>query len=38
MQQIYSRTPLRKFDFNKVAKQSNENFCKFAAYFQNILL
>ena len=41
MQQIYSRTPMQKCDFNKVAKQLCWNrtlawvFCKFAAYFQN---
>ena len=42
MQQIYRRTPMPKYDFNKVAKQlywkrtSTWVFsCKFAAYFQN---
>ena len=31
MHQFYSRTPVPKCDFNKVALLS----CKFAAYFQN---
>ena len=42
MQQIYRRTPMPKWDFNKVAKQlywSHTSTCvfsyKFAAYFQN---
>ena len=41
IQQIYRKTPMSKYDFNKVAKQFywNHNsawvFCKFAAYFQN---
>ena len=38
MQQIYSRTPMPKCDFNKVAKQVSALVfsCKFAVYFQNI--
>ena len=43
MQQIYSRTPMPKCDFNKVALQVYWNrtsawvfSCKFNAYFQNI--
>ena len=42
MRQIYRRTPILKYDFNKVAKQFYLNhilawvfFSKFAAYFQN---
>ena len=42
MKQIYRRTPLPKYDFNKVALQLYWNrtsawvfSCKFAAYFQN---
>ena len=42
MQQINSRKPMPKFDFNKVANQSYQNrtsawvySCKFAVYFQN---
>ena len=38
MQQDYRRTPMRKCDFNKVAKQlyrNHKSACKFAAYFQN---
>ena len=42
MQQIYSRTPLRKFAFNKIALQLYWNrtsawvfSCKFVTYFQN---
>ena len=42
IQQIYRRTPMPKYNFNKVAKQLYRNrplawlfFCKFAAYFQN---
>ena len=42
MQQIYSRTPMPKCDFNRVALQLYWNrtlawvfSCKFAAYFQN---
>ena len=42
MQQIYKRTPMRKCDFNKAAKQFYWNHtlawvfsCKFAAYFQS---
>ena len=36
MQQTYKRTPIRKCDFNKVAKHRTSAwvlFCKFAAYF-----
>ena len=43
MQQIYGKTPMSKWDFNKVAKQLYWNHtsawvlsCKFAGYFQNI--
>ena len=43
MQQIYRRTPMLKYDFNKATKQLDWNgtsacvfSCKFAAYFQNI--
>ena len=43
MQQIYRRTPMSSYNFNKVAKQLYWNrtstwvfSCKFAAYFQNI--
>ena len=42
MRQIYSRTPMSKCDFSKIAKQFYWNrispwvfFCKIAAYFQN---
>ena len=42
MQQIYSRTPIPKSDFNEVARQLYRNYtsvcvfsCKFAVYFQN---
>ena len=42
MQQIYRRTLMPKYDFNKVAKQFYRNHtlawvfsCKFATYFQN---
>ena len=42
MQQGYMRTPMQKFDFNKVAKQLYWNHtsawvfsCKFAVYFEN---
>ena len=42
MQQIYNRTPMPKYDFNKVSKQLYWNHtsawvfsCNFAAYFQN---
>ena len=45
MQQIYSRTPIPKFDFNKVPLQLYWNntlawvlSCKFASYFHNIFL
>ena len=45
MQQIYRRTPMLKYDFNKLAKQLYWNHtsawvlsCKFAIYFQNIFL
>ena len=36
MQQIYRRTPMPKYDFNKLAKQTSAWVlsCKFAAYFQ----
>ena len=44
IQQIYSRTPILKSDFNKVAKEPYKKHtsacvfsCKFAVYFQNIL-
>ena len=44
MKQIYRRTPMPKYDFNKVAKQLYLNrtstwvfSCTFAAYFQNTL-
>ena len=42
MQQFYKRTPMQKYDFNKVALQLYWNrtsawllSCKFAAFFQN---
>ena len=42
MQQIYRRSPMSKWDFNKIALQPYWNHtsacvfsCKFAAYFQN---
>ena len=45
MQQIYSRTPISKFDFNKITLQLYWNntlawvlSCKFASYFHNIFL
>ena len=39
MQQIYRRTPMPKWDFNKVANCTLAwaFSCKFAAYFQNTL-
>ena len=43
MQQFHKKTPMQKYDFNKVAKQLYWNCisawllsCKFAAFFQNI--
>ena len=37
MQQIYTRTPMLKFDFNKVAFDK-VFFCRFATYFQNTFI